>query len=158
MGMCRILISVLGPNLVQKFHTLCIQLQFLLVHMCFNSVEVEGCLFKAGRELWVFVFSNPFVSYTIAFASSTGFCEPWREGMDGDLSFSGVLIFLILCILSGCERLYLFFPTFQGEIFSFDDLTRLWFIIIYSIIKSHVGALLFLFFISTLWYYPRSLS
>lgn len=56
---CRLLISVLGSNLVQKLHTMCILPQFLLVHMCFNPVEVEGCLFMAGTTLWVFLLSNP---------------------------------------------------------------------------------------------------
>ena len=46
--MCRFLISVLGPNLVQKLHTLCMLPRFPLVYTCFNPVEVDGCLFMAG--------------------------------------------------------------------------------------------------------------
>lgn len=66
---------------MQKLHTLCMLPQFLLVHMRYNPFEVENCKFVAGRALWVFVFSNPFGSFTLSFSSSTRFFESWKGEM-----------------------------------------------------------------------------
>lgn len=70
--MCRLLILVLGPNLVQKLYNLCMLPQFPLVYMCFNPVEVEGCLFMAEGHC-VYLYSPTLLDLIY-------YCSPILEG------------------------------------------------------------------------------
>lgn len=144
--MCRLLISVLGPNLVQKLHTLCMLPQFPLVHMCFNSVEVEGCLFVAGGHCGYLYSPTPLALIHALPPLLEGSVSPEGNVL---METSHSVLFQCFFFFEYCLAVRLsicFFPTFPGGIFFSHDLTRLWSMSIYSVLEGHLRAILFLFF------------
>ena len=157
MGICRLLISVLRANLVQKLHTLCILPQFFSSSYVLQSNwgrRLSVCAKECTASICIL---HPPLALSTIFLLFYRALWILKGRIDADLPFSGVPMFLILCILSACEVLCLFSPTFPWGIYSFDDWKRLWSKSVYSVLESHVGAILFLFFNSGVWYYPRSL-